>query len=243
VKFLIVAAGRGSRLEEYGQSKPLVKLRGKPILQHVVETIASVGDIGAKPEIVIVTGWNHNKINELVAKLNQLLPVQISTVHNDDWEKGNGTSVSAAGSVIDEPFILLMADHIVDPQILQVLQNSNLDDADLLLAVDYNLDNPMVDLDDVTRVQSNGKHIAAIAKHLETYNCFDTGCFLCSPAMFTALGQAQKNNNDYGISGGVTVLASQQRACVVDIGQARWVDVDTPEMLEKALGILNVRDS
>ncbi len=47
--------------------------------------------------------------------------------------------------------------------------------------------------------------------------------------MFAALEQAQEKNGDYGISGGVTMLASQHRACVVDIGQARWVDVDTPE--------------
>lgn len=241
MKFVIVAAGRGSRLEGHGLSKPLVELCGKPILQHVIEMIVSVSDAVSKPEIIIVTGWNYSRIHDLVVELNQLLPVRISTVHNDDWEKGNGTSVVAASSVIDEPFILLMADHIVDRQILQLLQTSSLEAADLLLAVDYKLDNLLVDLDDVTRVQSNGKHIAAIAKHLELYNCFDTGCFLCSPAFFDALVQAQENNGDYGISGGVKVLASQQRALVVDIGQAQWVDVDTPEMLEKALGLLNER--
>jgi len=238
VKVVIVAAGRGSRLESSGTSKPLVQLSGKPLLQHIVETIVSACGSEGKPEIFIVTGWNSQEIEGLACHLNQQIPANIATIYNDDWEKGNGTSVLAARDAIDEPFMLLMADHIVEPAILENLMNSKQEDAGLLLAVDYKLTNPMVDLDDVTRVQCDGKHITSIGKHLEPYNGFDTGCFLCAPEFFAALAKAQEQFGDYGISGGVRVLASKQQAHAVDIGKAEWVDVDTPEMLEKARGLL-----
>jgi len=241
VKVVIVAAGRGSRLATMSDSKPLVQLSGKPLLEHIVETVVAASGAEKKPEIIIVTGWNSHQTESLARQLNRQLPAHITTMYNEDWQKGNGTSVLAARAAIDEPFVLLMADHIVDVKILRDLMDSKLGDAGLLLAVDFKLTNPMVDLDDVTRVQCEGEYITAIGKHLEPYNGFDTGCFLCSPTFFVALTKAQERSGDFGISGGVRMLAGMKQARAVDIGPAEWVDVDTPEMLEMARGLLQTR--
>jgi 1L-myo-inositol 1-phosphate cytidylyltransferase len=36
MKCLIVAAGQGTRLREKGALKPLIPIRGKPLIEHVI---------------------------------------------------------------------------------------------------------------------------------------------------------------------------------------------------------------
>jgi len=242
MKFVIVAAGQGSRFGSLSSCKPLTLLNDKPLLQHVIGRIASLSADDTKNEIIIVTGWHSKHIRDFVQGLNLPETLKVSTLHNNGWEKGNGTSVLIARSKIDEPFILLMADHIVEPSILQMLTMHDLSDCDLVLAVDRKLENPLVDIDDVTRVYCEDDRIVRIGKHLKTYNAFDTGCFLCAPTFFDALHTAQRQFNDYGISGGVGLLAEMGRARVADIKGARWIDVDTPEMLAKARELVIAKD-
>jgi asparagine synthase (glutamine-hydrolysing) len=46
------------------------------------------------------------------------------------------------------------------------------------LNVDYNIDNPVVDLEDVTRVNCTSSEITNIGKVIRDYNAFDTGIFI-----------------------------------------------------------------
>ena len=94
------------------------------------------------------------------------------------------------------------------------------------LGVDFNLRNPLVDLADVTRVQAEGGRLEAIGKEIEGYNAFDTGCFVCSPALFDGLERARERDGDESLSGGVRVLAASGKVQVHDIGDAFWIDVD-----------------
>src|SRR3546814_240039 len=55
------------------------------------------------------------------------------------------------------------------------------------LCVDRNLDNPLNDPDDVTRVRCVGDRIERVGKVLRDHNAIDTGVFYCYPVMFDAL--------------------------------------------------------
>lgn len=234
MKVVIVAAGKGERLSAAAESKPLTLLSGKPLLQHVIEAAIAALPHSSENEILVVTGWRGERIRKFLKTYGKTVPVKISSVQNESWEKGNGTSVLTAELRIEGPFLLMMADHIIEPDILRILQGTDMSDADLALAVDQKLSNPLVDLEDVTRVHCKNGRIVAIGKQLSRYNAFDTGCFLCTPPFFDALRKAQEQMDNYGISGGVQVLAGNGRAKAIDINDARWIDVDTPDMLLKA---------
>lgn len=60
MKAVILAAGKGTRMRELTQDlpKPMLKLQGKPILEHIIEGIKSAGIT----DIFIVTGWHAETI-------------------------------------------------------------------------------------------------------------------------------------------------------------------------------------
>ena len=134
---------------------------------------------------------------------------------------------------IDEPFLLMMADHLVDQEIIQALSKQPLVDGEVILAVDTNLQNPMVDLEDVTRVHVESGRILDIDKSMAEYNAFDTGCFLCTSTIFDALEEARDRHNDTSLSAGIRVLAKKQKIRALPVRNF-WIDVDDQKSFEKA---------
>jgi len=109
--------------------------------------------------------------------------------------------VLRAREYLREPFLLLMADHLFDPTIVKELMKFPLDDDEIILAVDGNTHNSLVDMEDVTRVKTKSGKILKIGKGLKDLNGFDTGIFICTPAIFDALEQSARNYGDASLSG------------------------------------------
>ena len=127
-----------------------------------------------------------------------------------------------------------MTDHIFDENILVRLMETENDDSEVRLAVDYNIDNKMVDVDDVTKVLVDGNdRIINIGKDIKKYNAYDTGIFLCSPAIFEALEESVANG-DTSLSGGMKILAKKKKARIFNIKENYWIDVDDEKAFKKA---------
>jgi CDP-L-myo-inositol myo-inositolphosphotransferase len=139
---------------------------------------------------------------------------------------------------LDEPFLLLMADNLISPAILNGLIGHGLDGSDLVLAVDERtLANGCIEDGDVTRVLVEENRIRLIGKGLERFNGYDTGAFLCTPGLFNALEQAVARG-DTSLSAGVNELANEGRAGAFPVSSGFWIDVDTPADLRKAERLL-----
>ena len=147
-----------------------------------------------------------------------------------DWKShlGNGRSLLAAAPLIDGPFHILMSDHLFDPEIMRSLRRVPLPAGSARLAVDSNLKNPYVDLDDVTKVLQVDGLITEIGKTIPSYNVFDTGVFYCTPALIAAIEASIAEHNDDSLSGGMRRLARMGKAETMDIGTRTWIDVDDP---------------
>lgn len=233
MKCLIIAAGRGARLRAKGEVKPLVPLLGVPLIERVIRSAIE----GGVDEFYVVTGYQGEQVANFLKQLAKRLNVAVTLIQNDDWQKENGFSVLKARDAITEPFLLLMADNLFDPGIIQSLQKHPLNDGEVLLAVDTDINNPLVDMEDVTRVRIENGHILNIGKTIDDFNGFDTGLFLCTPVVFEALERACKIHNDTTLSAAIRVLADEKRAKSV---QARgfWIDVDDEKAFQKAEGKL-----
>jgi 1L-myo-inositol 1-phosphate cytidylyltransferase len=233
VKCVIVAAGQGIRLQENLQLKPLVPVGGKPLIEHVIDRARLAGI----EDFVVVSGYRGGELRAHLDAFSAQTGARIEHVVNNDWHLANGMSVLKAKPSVDGIFLLMMCDHLLDPQIVRDLSGSSLAPDSVLLAVDYNVREPLNDADDATRVLCDGGLIQEIGKLLPKFNCFDTGVFLCSLAMFDALEQCQSGGN-YSITGAMNVLARQGKACVLDVTGKIWIDVDDASAIAMAEALL-----
>lgn len=239
MKCLIIAAGKGSRLQQRGNSKPLIPLLGIPLIERVIRAALEAG----ADEFYVVIGYQGEQIRDFLARLAERLAIRITPLVNDNWDKENGVSVLKARDVLHEPFLLLMADHLFDPNLIRPLTMLTLGDEEIALVVDGNIHNPLIDMEDVTRVKvedgqvehgpMGNRNIRDIGKGLADFTGFDTGIFLCSPAIFKALEQSQTKDGDTTLSGAVRILASQGRAKAIP-ADGFWIDVDDSAAFKKA---------
>ena len=227
---LIVAAGKGTRLKGFGDLKPLVNLCGKPLIEHAMVTAATSG----VTRFVIVVGYKGGILSSFLRTLSDKYPWDIQIVDNPEFEKSNGLSVLAAEPYLKEEFFLAMCDHVVEPSLYENMQMAELEDGAIGLGVDRRLDNPDVDLDDVTKVWTDGPHIENIGKTISEYNAYDAGIFRANPSFFAAIKKSLADTGDCSISGAMRELASEKKAIAIDIGNARWMDVDSPDMHRRA---------
>ena len=233
MKCVIVAAGQGVRLQEKVELKPLVPLLGTALIEHVMSRAHRAGI----DEFVVVSGFRGDELRARLDFFSSEQGVRVQHVVNDEWQRANGVSLWKTKPYLAEAFLLTMCDHIVDPDILGALVAAPHAPDGVVLAVDYDLANPLVDLDDVTRVKSADGRIERIGKHLPDYDCFDTGVFLCTPAVFDALEEGQSSGQD-SITAAMTILARQRRAYVLDIGDRLWIDVDDLAAYRQAESLL-----
>jgi choline kinase len=96
------------------------------------------------------------------------------------------------------------------------------------LGVDYAVGR-CCDIDDATKVRSEQGRITEIHKELPTYDALDTGVFRIGPSLIEALDHVYTAQGDCSLSDGVGALARRGMFFACDVGDARWVDVDTPE--------------
>jgi 1L-myo-inositol 1-phosphate cytidylyltransferase len=230
---LILAAGNGTRIRAVsgGLPKPLVDFRGKPILEHVIRRAHQAGI----DRFVIVVGYRSDLIRGWLE--GRSLGVSVTFVENPDYHKANGISALKARNEIQDNFLLLMADHIFEPETATALLQRPLASDEVILAVDPNIDR-IFDLDDATKVRRDGERIVDIGKDIAHYDALDTGMFLCSPALFDRLESATKDGN-CSLSDGMRQLARERRLRALEIGEGQWQDLDTPEALAHAEGVFD----
>src|SRR5438128_9492749 len=109
---VVLAAGRGTRMRELTVDlpKPMIEVRGKPVLQHIVEGLRDAGVF----RFVIIVGYHAETIRNFFGDGRR---------HNVDIEyvtqtvqDGTGRVVNFAGNFVgDSPFILSYGDILVDP--------------------------------------------------------------------------------------------------------------------------------
>jgi 1L-myo-inositol 1-phosphate cytidylyltransferase len=225
---VILMAGTGSRLRGSADTiaKPLIPIAERPLISYAIGAFDRAGVKTIYP----VVGPNGD---ELAAALAPLLPVhmRLCPIPNPNWQKQNGVSLLAASERVSAPFFLAMGDHLFESSILDRLI-AQADLTRLNLAVDRKIDS-IFDLDDAMKVRTQGNVITAIGKDLESYNAIDTGIFLCPQILFDYLRRALRED-DCSLADGVRLMAADGNALAIEIGDAWWQDVDTPEMLARA---------
>ncbi len=219
---VILAAGLGSRLDDgLRVPKPLRPVAGVPLIVRIIRAL----ERGGTREIGIVIGHLGDELKRGLSDHEH--GAKLSFFQNDEYEKPNGTSALKARDFVTGPTLLVMSDHLWSPTLLSSVVAYPLDERESVLGVDYRID-ACFDLDDATKVKVQDDRITAIGKTLDDYNALDTGVFVITPAFIEAL-DALNGPAGCSLSQGVAGLAAEGRMKAADIGDATWIDVDTPE--------------
>ena len=225
---VILMAGAGSRLASGGHvlPKPLISIGGRAVFSY---TIAALTKAGIKT-VHVVTGGNRDVLLE---GLSHLVPagVKLNPIHNPEWQKQNGLSVLTAAPYVLAPFFLTMGDHLFQPSIVELLLREA-EANELTVAIDRKL-NSIFDPEDAMKARTRGDRLVAIGKDLKDYDAIDTGSFVCPTEFFDYL-ERSKRDGDCSLADGVRAMATDGKVRAIDIGDAWWQDVDTPEMLAAA---------
>jgi len=224
---VILAAGRGQRLNGHEVPKPLAMVGGRMLLRRTLDALAMAGvrDVG------IVVGYRGDEIRQAFSAGHPEL--RITWIENPEWDKPNGVSLLKARWFLRGRAILLMADHIFCPDILKPLVGLDAKGEGTVLVVDPDIPR-CYDLDDATKVLRSGDLIVDIGKNIPEYDAIDTGIFVISPLLLTELAKLDAPS----LSEGVRRLAQRGLVRAHDIDGKLWQDVDTPEAKKHAEWLL-----
>jgi UDP-N-acetylglucosamine diphosphorylase / glucose-1-phosphate thymidylyltransferase / UDP-N-acetylgalactosamine diphosphorylase / glucosamine-1-phosphate N-acetyltransferase / galactosamine-1-phosphate N-acetyltransferase len=116
VKAVILAAGKGTRMKELTNDvpKPMLRVQGKPILEHIIEGLKAAG----AREFFIVTGYRAEVVEDYFGDGSRL-GVKVS-YGRQVVQDGTGKAPELAKAFVgNSPFILTYGDILVTPETYQ----------------------------------------------------------------------------------------------------------------------------
>lgn len=107
VRAIIVAAGRGRRLDPYTRTrpKPLLYVAGRPILAHLLDALPTIGI----SDVVVVVGY----LGEQIATYLRGRPDPPAKIVVQEHLLGNGHAVHEARAHLEGPVLVLFGDTIL----------------------------------------------------------------------------------------------------------------------------------
>ena len=231
---VVLAAGFGSRLRGNDDDpiKPLVEVAGEAMIFRALRGLVRAGC----GELVVVTGYRGPELRA-ASEAGPDVGAPIVFVDNPRFELSNGVSLLSARPRLRREFVVAMADHVIGDEVMALARAHTPEPDGATLLVDLRI-TEVFDLDDATKVQSEGTRLRNIGKQIREYNCIDVGVFVCTHGLLDALDEEFAARGDASLSQGVARLAQREKMAVLDIGDGFWQDVDTPEMLAHAAALL-----
>ena len=240
-KALILAAGQGQPIADPALPNCLCRVGGMPLIERTLRVLARAGI----DRVAISVGWKGNLIHNAVAELLQRDPsldLAVTFFENNNWAAPNGLSVLAASSFLNERTLLLMADQIAAPHLVNELVRSDVANGEIVLAVDREMSR-VFDVDDATKVKlsnsGNGAMVEDISKSLTLNNAVSVGMMVVTPGLVRCLQQLKNPS----LTEAVALAARRGLVAAHDVRGALWQDVDSEDMRLHAEWLLRMYGS
>jgi len=223
VNAVVLAAGRGRRLKPFTDNvpKPLLKFKGRPLIDHVISALREAG----VERVLVVTGY----MGDAVARHLHATYVDVEVVPNPRWERGNAASLLVAkGRLAGGDFVLSMCDHIYSGEMVSDALAAYTGEPTLCIDRAPRL---LQDLGDATKVLvTRDGYVKAIGKGLRMWNAVDTGVFILPESVFDVGGETYGELSEF-----MDALSEEGMLRAFDATGNPWVDLDTVDDLENAL--------
>ncbi len=225
---VLLAAGRGTRMRELTNDlpKPMIAVRGKPILQHIVEGLGAAG----VREVMIIVGYRAEVVREFFGDGGRF-GVRV-TYATQVQQYGTGKVVELAREFAgEEPFVLSYGDILVDPANYRHLVQLD-DSTEAIVSVKHNEDvsqggavfvNERFELIDLREKPQPGE---------PTSPWYNAGVYAFRPSIFGFIAQLERSpRGEYELTDAIRALALSGRKVQAFELAGDWADVRDPEIL------------
>jgi dTDP-glucose pyrophosphorylase len=213
-KFFIMAGGKGRRLMPYTKNcpKPMLKLRGKPILEHII----SKAKIEGFNNFTLSINYLGNKIKTFF-KNGSNWDVQIDYI-NETTPLGTAGSLSLLKPRPKAPFIVCNGDIVTDIKFSEILNFHNLNDADITVAVKiFEMSNPY------GVVKLNGNNISGFKEKPIFKSYVNAGVYVINPSIFNYF--KFKKNKYLDINELIINLIKKSKKILAYPAYEKWQDI------------------
>jgi len=227
-KAVLLAAGRGTRMRELTQEipKPMIPVRGKPILLHIVEGLKAAG----VTDFCIIVGWHAEVVQEFFGDGSAHgIRVHYETQVVQD---GTGRVVELAKTFCGhDPFVLSYGDILIEPSNYLALAHPG--DEEAIISVKYNpgeiakggavFINDAGDMTDLREKPQPGE---------PTSPWYNAGVYAFRPSIFEFTATLERSpRGEYELTDAVRNLAlSGRRVRALEL-KGEWADVRDPGVL------------
>ena len=232
---VILAAGKGERISNTDEfvAKPLIKVFDVSLIERSIKNL--INNLNVK-KIYVVTGFNHEEINNHLGKLKNKLSLNIEVIFAKGWEKGNGASFLAILDKMNhQQFYLLMADHLFNNEFYNAISKYKMNNKSYLI-ISRTLSS-LNDFNDATKVNVVDDKINDIGKSINDNNAFDTGFFILNSDEFNNVNKLSVREK-LSLSEVIQELVQQKKLYFIEVPEDSWFDIDTSQDLLKAKNYL-----
>ena len=235
MKAVIIAAGMGNRLGNLTEDKPkgMVQVHGRELILHAMDFL-SAGDFS---ERIVVMGYQGDAF---AAFLREGCP-DVTIVMNPDYREGSILTIEKALPHLDEPFLLMNADHVYPRRMCRGLPTNHTG----LVAI-CDTDRTLGPDDMKVKLTGSGT-VARIAKTLEAFDAGYIGMTWCGADALeiyrTAIARTlQAQGNTANVEAILAQLAHEGNTInICDLSGMGWLEVDTLEDLNHAANVLRTQ--
>ena len=227
-KAVLLAAGKGTRMRELTNElpKPMIPVRGKPILQHIVEGLRDAG----VSRFQIIVGWRAEVVREFFGD-GAKFGVAVEYI-TQEVQDGTGRVVELAKEFAGaDPFVLSYGDILVDPTNYHRL--AALGGAEALISVKHNpgeiakggavFVNERFEMTDLREKPQPGE---------PTSPWYNAGIYTFRPSIFEFTAKLEKSpRGEYELTDAIRSLAQGGKRVQVLELSGEWADVRDPEVL------------
>jgi len=229
-KAVVLAAGRGTRMRELTAEvpKPMIEVRGKPVLQHIIEGLR-----GARiDQLLLIIGYRADAVRDFFgdgSRYNVAIKYTTQTVQD-----GTGRVVDLGHDFVsNRPFILAYGDILVDSANYKRVVDLP-DDVEAFLTVTRGEDvtkggavflNEEMDLVDLREKPKPGE---------PTSPWYNAGLYAFRPSVFDFTVKLKPSpRGEYELTDAIRDLAQSGKKVKALELTGEWADVRDPEILAK----------
>lgn len=230
MKGVLLTAGEGTRMRPLTLTRPktMLQVGGKPILQYNLEALR---DAGIK-DIIMVVGYKKEAIENYFED-GSSFGVNITYV-TQEKRLGTAHAINSIRNVIDNQFIVLNGDIIVDPKlILDLIGKYKSSEASSILV--------LIEVEDPSSfgvVEIENDRIRDIiekpAPGEATSNLINAGIYLFDNTIFNAIDRTPKSERgEYEITDSLKIQITENKRVLGLKSDNKWIDVGRPwELLD-----------
>ena len=229
-KAVLLAAGRGTRMRDLTADipKPMIKVRGKPILLHIVEGLQTAGI----KNFLIIVGYHGDTVREYFGD-GTCFGLRISYA-TQVVQDGTGRVVDLARDFTENvPFVLSYGDILVDPHNYKSIIDLG-DDVEAIISVKRGEDvskggavflNGQMELVDLREKPKPGE---------KTSPWYNAGLYAFRPSILEFTARLQPSpRGEYELTDAIRELAQSGKKVKALELIGEWADVRDPETLAK----------